>query len=74
MENWVPVFSSYDLQEATIMMLWLKDLGIEVFLLNRKDSVYPTFGEVQLLVHPDAHEQTMNLIQQHGASGQSSDT
>ena len=69
MENWVPVFTSHDLQEASLMMLWLKEAGLDVFLMNKKDSIYPTFGDIQLLVHPNAQEQALHLIEQYGASG-----
>lgn len=62
------VFSSDNLQETNILMLWLKSFGIEVFLFNHKDSVYPTFGEIHLLVHPDQQELALELIQKHGSA------
>jgi hypothetical protein len=51
-----------------MLMVWLKSFGIEVFLFNQKDSVYPTFGEIHLLVHPDQKERALELIQNHGYS------
>jgi hypothetical protein len=68
LENWVQIFSSDNFQESTMLMVWLKSFGIEVFLFNQKDSVYPTFGEIHLLVHPDQKERALELIQNHGYS------
>lgn len=71
MNNWVKVFSSSDLQEASLMKLFLQNYGIDVFLNDRKDSVYPTFGEVELSVAPEDVERTLQLIEHHGRTPQS---
>lgn len=71
MDNWVQVFSSTDLQEASIMKLLIQNNGIEVFLIDRKDSVYPTFGEIELRVSPKDYERTLQLIEEHGSTSKS---
>ena len=71
MEDWLVVYSSNNLQEATLLKFWLQNNGIETFLIDRQDSVYPNLGEIELRVHPDYFEQTLSLIEQHGNSAKS---
>lgn len=47
------VFSTSELYLAKIMKLKLESEGISTFLINKRDSSFNSFGQVELYVHRD---------------------
>jgi len=50
MNQWQKVFSTRVYQEAAIIKGMLEENQIPVQLLNKQDSSYPMFGDIQLFV------------------------
>ena len=50
MSNWRHIFSTRVFAEAAIIKGMLEENQIPVQLLNKQDSNYPIFGDVQLFV------------------------
>lgn len=50
MKNWDKVFSTKNLAEASIIQGLLKENEVPVQILNKQDSSYPMFGEIELYV------------------------
>lgn len=57
MHNWKIIFSTRVYPEAAIIKGMLEENQIPVQLLNKQDSSYPMFGDIQLFV-PDHLEIT----------------
>ncbi|MFN3666120.1 MAG: putative signal transducing protein [Sediminibacterium sp.] len=57
MHNWKKIFSTRVYPEAAIIKGMLEENQIPVQLLNKQDSSYPMFGDIQLFV-PDHLEIT----------------
>jgi hypothetical protein len=49
-QQWMKIFSSKSLAEAAIVQGMLEENSVPVQLLNRQDSSYLNFGEVELYV------------------------
>lgn len=64
MENQVRIFSTDNMPQAIIIRDSLALEGIKVTILNKKDSTYGTFGEIELYVQPEDEERAMAIIQQ----------
>ena len=62
MENWVCVFSSDQVHKAELAKKILTEENIEAIVLNKKDSAYTTFGEVELYVQPEDENLAIELI------------
>ena len=60
--DWVKIFTSTNFHEATIVKAMLNDHEIEVVLLNKQDSSYLNFGEIELYIHPQHFDQAIELI------------
>ena len=45
------VFSTTELHLATLKKLHLEEEGIPVFIIDKRDSSYNAFGEIELYVH-----------------------
>ena len=50
-KGWIKIFSSGYSHKAEMMRAVLKDNEIDSIILNRQDSSYLTFGEVELYVN-----------------------
>lgn len=50
--NWVNVYSTNLEYKAEIMKALIEEEGIQVILINKKDSAY-LFGDIELYVHND---------------------
>jgi hypothetical protein len=50
MKNWDKVFSTKNLAEASIIQGLLEENEVPVQILNKQDSSYPMFGEIELYV------------------------
>lgn len=48
--NWVCVYSTTQLYKAEIIRGMLEEEGIQAVVVNKQDSSYIAFGEIELLV------------------------
>jgi hypothetical protein len=60
--NWVKIYSSASLQKIEIVKAVLEDNQIEVVAMNKRDSSYPVFGDIELLVPRDKALQAIQII------------
>ena len=61
-KDWVLVFTTEQLFLAEIAKQILYDNDIEAIILNKKDSTYMSFGEVELYVYKNNSEIALNLL------------
>ena len=62
--NWVKVYSSTHLHEIELIKGMLAEEDIQAFSVNKVDSTYTTFGEIELFVNADDVLRAINLIKQ----------
>lgn len=62
-KNQVCIFSTSQEHEAHLMLDKLHDANIDVILLNKKDSAYGVFGQIELYVPFTQAEKAKILIQ-----------
>lgn len=62
--NWVKVYSSTHLHEIELIKGMLAEEDIHAFSVNKVDSTYTTFGEIELYVNADNALRAINLIKQ----------
>jgi len=48
--NWQKIYSAVSLPQAEIIKNFLQDSGIRAIVLNKRDSAYNMFGEVEIHV------------------------
>jgi type III secretory pathway lipoprotein EscJ len=48
--NWQKIYSAVSLPQAKIIKNFLQDNGIQAIVLNKRDSAYNMFGEVEIHV------------------------
>lgn len=63
-EEWVKVFQSPMLHQATIVQSILKENDIEAVILNQQDSSYITIGEIKVYVAPEDSAKAISIIEQ----------
>ena len=61
-KNWVSIFSTDQPYLADIARQVLDENNISSIIVNRKDSSYQAFGEVELYVNRDQALRAKNLI------------
>lgn len=61
-KNWVKVYTTPRAIEAEIIMQVLLDHEVEVVKMNKQDSMYQVFGEVELYVHQSKFDQAIEII------------
>ncbi len=65
-EDWITVYTTYDVVEAEMLRANLSGAGIEAVVLNEKDSNFPGPGDtavVKLNVRPDDFEDAKKIIE-----------
>lgn len=60
--DWVKVFSTDQSYKAEIAKSLLEDDGIQAVVINKKDTLYKSFGEVELYVKRDYVLQAKKLL------------
>lgn len=60
--GWVKIYTSNDPLKAEMVSHLLHENELKVVMLNKKDSSYLSFGEVELYIHQDNFEQALELI------------
>ena len=63
-EDWVKIFSSTIPNQAEIIKGMLLENEIESVILNKQDSSYLSFGDIEMYVHPDDVASANQLIEQ----------
>lgn len=62
MNPWTKVFSTSSLAKASILVGMLEENNIAVQQLNKQDSSYVIFGEIEIYVPDDQKEKALELI------------
>jgi hypothetical protein len=52
MENWHLIFSTHNIAEANIIKGMLEENNVPVMMVNKQDSSYLNFGDIELYVPP----------------------
>lgn len=61
-KNWVKVYTSPDQYKTAIVASVLEDQLVKVVTLNRKDSSYQNFGEIELYVAEEDFNRAIEII------------
>lgn len=61
-KDWVKIFSSASQSEVMIRKLRLDSSGFQTIIINKKDSAYTTFGEIELYVHRERILEAKQLL------------
>ena len=64
-KDWVKVFSSNQLFKVELMKGVLENNGIDSVVINKQDSLYMNFGEVELYTLKSFAEKALQLITMH---------
>ena len=62
MNNWTLLYTTPNHAEASILKGMLEENNIRVVVMNRQDSSYLNFGEIELYVPPQLKEVAKNLM------------
>ncbi len=65
-KNWRKIYSTTELYKAQIIKEILDEEDIEVVYINKKDSTYGSFGDVEIYVHVDKVLPAKNMLLKHG--------
>jgi hypothetical protein len=61
--DWAKVYTTNDLFEGEMIVRMLADHDIEAVILNKHDSSYPVFGDVEVYVKTEKVIWAIKLIQ-----------
>lgn len=61
-KDWVKIYTSSQQQKADLVLTLLQEHEIEVVKLNKQDSSYLRFGEVELYVHARQFQEALEII------------
>ncbi|MDB5193386.1 MAG: hypothetical protein JWQ96_2949 [Segetibacter sp.] len=64
MQNLILLHRTTNMAEATIVKGLLEENNVPVFLMNKQDSSYLNFGDIELYVPSHLHEVAKQLLQQ----------
>lgn len=62
-KDWVLLYSSSIIHDVHLKRIYLAENGIESVIINKKDSVYQSFGEIELYVNRDHILKAKQLIE-----------
>ncbi len=62
-KDWVLLYSSTILHDVHLKRIFLEENGIETVIINKQDSVYMTFGEIELYVNRNYILKAKKLIE-----------
>lgn len=62
MENWFRLFATTNNAEASLIKGMLEENHVPVFIMNRQDSSYLNFGEVEIYVPHNLKEIAQSLL------------
>lgn len=61
-KDWVKIYTTAQQQKADLVLTLLQEHEIEVVKLNKQDSSYLRFGEVELYVHANQFQEAIEII------------
>ena len=61
-DNWILIFSTPQPWQAEMAKQILEENGIEAVVMNRRDSSYTVFGEVEVYVTKEDVERSKELL------------
>lgn len=61
-KDWIKIYSSANSYNASLVSTILQDHDIEVVEINKRDSSYMNFGEVELYIHPKNFDTAIEII------------
>jgi hypothetical protein len=61
-EDWIKVFETLSISEAEILKGKLEENDIDAVIMNKKDSSYMTFGQVEVYVKPADEQAAIKII------------
>ena len=61
-KNWVKIFSSSNYYQSEMVKQALVGHQIESVLLNKQDTTYRTFGEVEVYIHQQDFSNAIEII------------
>lgn len=64
MENWTRIYTTRNLPEANIVKGMLEENNVPVMLVNKQDSSYLNFGDIELYVLRQFEDTARQLINQ----------
>ncbi len=64
MENWTRIYTTRNLPEANIVKGMLEENNVTVMLVNKQDSSYLNFGDIELYVPRDSEDIAKQLVNQ----------
>ncbi len=67
MEGKKLVYTTTEEFKAFLIQGALESAGIEVVLLNQKDSSYNAFGQLELFVRPEQYDEAIALIEENNS-------
>ena len=62
MQQWILLYSAHSLPEATILKGRLEENQVPVMLMNKQDSSYLNFGDIELYVPVTLRPIAANLL------------
>jgi hypothetical protein len=62
-KDWTLIYSSFTLIDVQMKKIFLEENGIDAVIINKQDSVYKAFGEVELYVRRDLILKAKNLLE-----------
>lgn len=62
MKNWKKVYSSPNDIRVGMIKTLLQNRGINVIVINKKDTAYNNFGELEIYVHATKVLEVLNII------------
>jgi type III secretory pathway lipoprotein EscJ len=61
-KNWVKIFKSTNYYQSEIVKQVLLQHNIEAVLLNKQDSSYRSFGNVEVYIHQEDFDNAIELL------------
>lgn len=61
-DNWISIFSTPHTWQAEIAKQILSENGIEAVVINKRDSSYTVFGEVEVFIPKEDAEKSKELL------------
>ena len=61
-KNWVKIYKSTNFYQSEIVKQMLLQHNIEAVLLNKQDSSYRSFGNVEVYVHQEDFDHAIELL------------
>lgn len=62
MSNWKKIYAAPMAYEVEVLKQKLEEHDIPAIIMNKRDSAYPTFGEVELYTQQEFVVRALNII------------